>query len=175
MPINISGALQSVMGSVVAAKGVGELAKNTAFNERSQKATALNELNTLTEQVDNARVADADIDSKEAIEALEFGTDQDGNQITLETKRDTANEELASIARQIAEHDAKNGPTESQTGAVKGQRTRLVNRLNKAQTAFDDLQNEINARTAIRNNYKILQSKLADKKKIYNERFGGNK
>ncbi len=175
MPINISGALQSVMGSIVAAKGVGELAKNTALNEQSQKAAALNELNTLTEQVDNAKVADAGIDSKEAQEALEFGTDQDGNKITIETKRDKANEEVKSIANQIADHDAKNGPTESQTGAIKGQRTRLVNRLKKAQTAFEDLQNEINARTAIRNNYEILQSKLADKKKIYNERFGGNK
>lgn len=149
MPINISGAIQSTLNSAVAAKGVGELNKNRQLNEIALK-----------EQLEDARVAVAGIDSKEAKEALEFGTDRDGNQITLETKRDAANKEVQSIANQIVEHDAKNGPTESQTGAVKGQRTRLVNRLNKAQTAFEDLQNEINARTTIRNNYKILQSKL---------------
>lgn len=153
MPINISGAVQSTLNSVAAAKGVGELAKNRKLNEI-----------TLKEQLEDARVAVAGIDSKEAKEALEFGTDRDGNQITLETKRDAANNEVKAIADQIVEHDAKNGPTESQTGAVKGQRTRLVNRLNKAQTAFNDLQDEINARTTIRNNYKILQSKLGGNK-----------
>ena len=176
------GALGTATGALAAGqhiaeqkKAKAEMVESNAIAKENQRIASNQEITELKEQVEDARVAVAKVDSKEAQEALEFGTDNNGNQITLETKRDAANQEAKSIAEQIVEHDAKNGPTESQSGAVKGQRTRLVNRLKKAQTAFEDLQNEINARTTTRNNFKILKYKLEGKQKIHQEKFGRNK
>lgn len=182
MPINTSTLTDTIASTALNMKHLSqqeaikaEQVKSNAIATEGQRIASNQEIVGLKEQVENARVAVAGIESKEAQEALEFGTDKEGNQITLETKKNAATEEIKSIADKIAEHDAKNGPTESQTGAVKGQRTRLVNRLKKAQTAFDDLQNEINARTTVRNNFNILKYKLEGKLKTHQEKFGGKK